>query len=262
MSLFRPAISAPRLPTNATSAPSTAIQDAMLAPEPPPCMVTVAAVSLPLTKGNAARATASVMRSPTTTTRVIVVTTSSRARTANGPAGPRASGSSGTAREHRYPWASTPRLARFSCSVEKTNSFRSSWQREQPARYHKKGFFGLAGQQLIKAAEFVSKDTPAACIRDNARSRLLAYRDDMTARVAPGGDQFIDAVGQAARDQEVAGQGAARQRLTGRGAAGQRAGCQGAAGQRAGCQGAAGQRAGCQGAAGQRSSGREAPGAT
>src|SRR6266702_3564017 len=197
MSLFRPAISAPRLPTNATSAPSTAIHDAMLAPEPPPCMVTVAAVSLPLTKGNAARATASVMRSPTTTTRVIVVTTSSRARTANGPAGPRASGSSGTAREHRYPWASTPRLARFSCSVEKTNSFRSSWQREQPARYHKKGFFGLAGQQLIKAAEFVSKDTPAACIRDNARSRLLAHRDDVAARVPPGGGKLIDATGNA-----------------------------------------------------------------
>ena len=54
MSRFRPAMSAPRRPTNATSAPSTASQAAMFAPEPPPCMVTVAGVSLPLARGSAA----------------------------------------------------------------------------------------------------------------------------------------------------------------------------------------------------------------
>ena len=54
MSRLRPAMSAPRRPTNATSAPSTASQAAMFAPEPPPCMVTVAGVSLPLASGSAA----------------------------------------------------------------------------------------------------------------------------------------------------------------------------------------------------------------
>src|SRR5215469_2664662 len=75
MSRLRPAMSAPRRPTKATSAPSTASQAAMFAPEPPPCIVTVAGVSLPLASGAVACATVSVMRSPTTTTRVNVVTT-------------------------------------------------------------------------------------------------------------------------------------------------------------------------------------------
>src|SRR5215467_14687306 len=70
MSLLRPAMSAPRRPTNATSAPSTASHAAMFAPDPPPCMVTVAGVSLLLARGNIAWATVSVMRSPMTTTRV------------------------------------------------------------------------------------------------------------------------------------------------------------------------------------------------
>src|SRR4051794_16724121 len=72
MSRLRPVMSAPRRPMKATSEPSTASQLAMLAPEPPPCMVTTAGVSLALARGNLARATASVMRSPTTTTRVMM----------------------------------------------------------------------------------------------------------------------------------------------------------------------------------------------
>src|ERR1700748_220737 len=72
MSRLRPAMSAPRRPTNATSAPSTASHAAMLAPEPPPCIVTVAGVSLPFARGSAAWATVSVIRSPTTTTRVMI----------------------------------------------------------------------------------------------------------------------------------------------------------------------------------------------
>ncbi len=40
--------------SNATSPPSAAIQAAMLAPEPPPCMVTLAGVSLPRASGSAA----------------------------------------------------------------------------------------------------------------------------------------------------------------------------------------------------------------
>src|SRR6516225_9457017 len=70
MSRLRPAMSAPRRPTNATSAPSTASQAAMFAPDPPPCMLTVAGVSLLLASGSIACATVSVMRSPMTTTRV------------------------------------------------------------------------------------------------------------------------------------------------------------------------------------------------
>src|SRR5260370_22724868 len=139
MSLLRPAMSAPRLPTNATSAPSTAIQAAMLAPEPPPCMVTVAGVSLPLTSGNAAWATASVMRSPTTTTRVIV-TTSSRARTAILSGG----GSGGPPAGH------TAGECDSSDSVEKPNSFRSSWQREHSAPYHKHRFPAFPAHQLLQ----------------------------------------------------------------------------------------------------------------
>src|SRR5919108_3012837 len=75
MSRLRPAMSAPRRPTNADSTPATASQEATFAPEPPPCIVTVAGVSPPLDSGNAARATASVIKSPITTTRVIDVTT-------------------------------------------------------------------------------------------------------------------------------------------------------------------------------------------
>src|SRR6266700_4372352 len=70
MSLLRHAISAPGRATKATSAPSTASHAAMFAPEPPPCMVTVAGVSLLLASGNIAWATVSVIRSPMTTTRV------------------------------------------------------------------------------------------------------------------------------------------------------------------------------------------------
>ena len=43
-------------------------QEATFAPDPPPCIVTLAGVSPPFASGNAARATASVIRSPTTTT--------------------------------------------------------------------------------------------------------------------------------------------------------------------------------------------------
>ena len=76
MSRLRPAMSAPRRPTKATSPPSAAIQAAMLAPEPPPCMVTAAGVSLPRASGSIAWATVSVIRSPMTTTRAILVITS------------------------------------------------------------------------------------------------------------------------------------------------------------------------------------------
>ena len=51
MSRFRPAMSEPRRPTKATSTPSTASQEATLAPDPPPCIVTAAGVSLPLARG-------------------------------------------------------------------------------------------------------------------------------------------------------------------------------------------------------------------
>jgi len=76
MSRFRPAMSAPRRPTKATSPPSAAIQAAMLAPDPPPCIVTLAGVSLPRASGSIAWATVSVIRSPMTTTRAIAVLTS------------------------------------------------------------------------------------------------------------------------------------------------------------------------------------------
>src|SRR5260370_35891957 len=143
-------MSAPRLPTNATSAPSTAIQAAMFAPEPPPCMVTVAGVSLPLTSGNAAWATACGMMSPTTPTRVIV-THSSRARTAILSGG----GSGGPPAGH------TAGECDSSDSVEKPNSFRSSWQREHSARYHKNGFLGFRGEQLVEAAQLVAESAAA-----------------------------------------------------------------------------------------------------
>src|SRR5262249_6605925 len=51
-------------------------QAATFAPEPPPCMVTVAGVSLPRASGSMAWATVSVIRSPMTTMRAIVVITS------------------------------------------------------------------------------------------------------------------------------------------------------------------------------------------
>src|SRR5215467_4234254 len=73
MSLLRPAMSAPRRPTKATSVPSIASQAAILAPDPPPCIVTVAGVSLLFAKGSLAWATVSVMRSPMTTTRANAV---------------------------------------------------------------------------------------------------------------------------------------------------------------------------------------------
>src|ERR1700733_1015332 len=72
MSRLRPAMSAPRRPTKATSPPSAAIQAATLAPEPPPCMVTLAGVSLPRASASRAWATVSVIRSPMTTTRAIL----------------------------------------------------------------------------------------------------------------------------------------------------------------------------------------------
>ena len=55
---------------------SAAIQAAMLAAEPPPCMVTEAGVSLPRASASLAWATVSVIRSPMTTTRAIAVLTS------------------------------------------------------------------------------------------------------------------------------------------------------------------------------------------
>src|SRR6478672_8102644 len=97
MSRLRPAMSAPRRPTNATSPPSAAIQAAMFAPEPPPCMVTFAGVSLPRASGSVARATASVIRSPMTTTRAILVITSSPGRRSYYRSGQRASLASGQA---------------------------------------------------------------------------------------------------------------------------------------------------------------------
>src|SRR5580700_2853232 len=77
MSRFRPAMSAPRRPMNATSAPSAAAHAATLAPEPPPCVVTLAGVSLPRANGSVACATVSVIKSPMTTMRAMVVITSS-----------------------------------------------------------------------------------------------------------------------------------------------------------------------------------------
>src|SRR5260370_14394703 len=76
MSRLRPGMSAPRRPMNATSAPSAASHAATFAPDPPPCMVTVAGVSLPRASGSIAWATVSVIRSPMTTMRAIVVITS------------------------------------------------------------------------------------------------------------------------------------------------------------------------------------------
>src|SRR5260370_30599677 len=112
-------------------------------------MVPAAGVSLPLTSGNAAWATASVMRSPTTTTRVIV-TTSSRARTAILSGG----GSGGPPAGH------TAGECDSSDSVYKPNSFRSSWQREHSARYHKNRFLGLLGEPFVDAAQLVP-DAPS-----------------------------------------------------------------------------------------------------
>src|SRR3984957_17502094 len=77
MSRFRPAMSAPRRPMNATSAPSADAHAATLAPEPPPCVVTLAGVSLPRASGSVACATVSVIKSPMTTMRAMVVITSS-----------------------------------------------------------------------------------------------------------------------------------------------------------------------------------------
>src|ERR1700728_64130 len=77
MSRFRPAMSAPRRPMNATSAPSAAAHAATFAPEPPPCVVTLAGVSLPRASGSVACATVSVIKSPMTTMRAMVVITSS-----------------------------------------------------------------------------------------------------------------------------------------------------------------------------------------
>src|ERR1051326_8538660 len=85
MSRLRPAMSAPRRPTNATSAPSAASHAATFAPEPPPCMVTVAGVSLPRASGSVAWATVSVIKSPMTTMRAIVVTTSSAGQSGGEP---------------------------------------------------------------------------------------------------------------------------------------------------------------------------------
>src|SRR3984957_5439441 len=70
-------MSAPRRPMNATSAPSAAAQAATLAPDPPPCVVTLAGVSLPRASGSVACATVSVIKSPMTTMRAMVVITSS-----------------------------------------------------------------------------------------------------------------------------------------------------------------------------------------
>src|ERR1700722_8194876 len=63
MSRFRPAMPAPRRPMNATSAPSADAHAATLAPEPPPCVVTLAGVSLPRASGSVAGATVSVIKS-------------------------------------------------------------------------------------------------------------------------------------------------------------------------------------------------------
>src|SRR5260370_17781660 len=113
-------------------------------------MVPAAGVSLPLTSGNAAWATASVMRSPTTTTRVIV-TLSSRGGTGIVSGG----GSGGPPAGH------TAGECDSSDSVEKPNSFRSSWQREHSARYHKNGFLGFRGEQLVEAAQLVAESAAA-----------------------------------------------------------------------------------------------------
>src|ERR1700722_1673415 len=77
MSRFRPAMSAPRRPMKATSAPSAPSQAATWAPEPPRCVVTFAGVSLPRARGSVAWATVSVIKSPMTTMRAIIVITSS-----------------------------------------------------------------------------------------------------------------------------------------------------------------------------------------
>jgi hypothetical protein len=90
MSRLRPAMSAPRRPTNATSAPSAASHAAVFAPEPPPWVVTLAGVSLPRASGSVACATVSVIKSPMTTMRAIVVITSSSGSTGGLPRRPTA----------------------------------------------------------------------------------------------------------------------------------------------------------------------------
>src|SRR3984957_5883234 len=77
MSRFRPAMSAPRRPMHAPQAPSADAHAATLAPEPPPGVVTLAGVSLPRASGSVACATVSVIKSPMTTMRAMVVITSS-----------------------------------------------------------------------------------------------------------------------------------------------------------------------------------------
>src|SRR5689334_15299333 len=200
MSRLRPAMSAPRRPTNATSPPSAAIQAAMFAPEPPPCMVTFAGVSLPRASGSVARATASVIRSPMTTTRAILVITSSPATdpttvAARGP-GPPAAGADiragcpgNTQPAHRL--SSDRYQARFNyrgCPL---------FPQGQDASGHDQfGLLRLGRQRLVQPPELVPEQPSGGGRGHHAEPGLVTHRDHVAAGLPPRADQVRDPGGQ------------------------------------------------------------------
>src|SRR5260370_6320444 len=195
MSRFRPAMSAPRRPTNATSPPSAAIQAAMLAPEPPPCIVTLAGVSLPRASGSVAWATASVIRSPMTTTRAILSITSSPGRRSyygsggglGWPARPAdiTAGWPRNAPPPRYCHRTVIRL----CSSPASLLFP---QREHAAGHDQFGLLGFGRQRLVQPPELVPEQPPGWCRGHHPKPRLVADRHHVGAGLPPGAEQFRD----------------------------------------------------------------------
>src|SRR6266496_1719418 len=195
MSRFRPAMSAPRRPTNATSPPSAAIQAAMLAPEPPPCMVTFAGVSLPRASGSVAWATASVIRSPMTTTRAILVITSSPATglttvAASGPGSPAAQQTTRLdARVTRSPRKDCHRtVTRFGPLPCPSPGV----QRQHAPGHDQFGLLRFGRQHLVQPPELVPEQPPGRRRGHHAQPGLVAHRDDVGTGLPPRADQFGD----------------------------------------------------------------------
>src|SRR5580698_449477 len=199
MSRLRPAMSAPRRPTNATSPPSAAIQAAMLAPDPPPCMVTLAWVSLPRASGSLAWATASVIRSPMTTTRAILVITPSLSgpRRVRPQASTVASAASAGQRADQtaelYDHVTRHKGVIVTILLPGGVLF-PGVQRENPPGDDQFRLFRLGRQRLIEPPQFVPEQPPGGRGRHHPHPCLVAHRDHQGPGLPPRRDELGDPI--------------------------------------------------------------------
>src|ERR1700722_6701408 len=188
MSRLRPAMSAPRRPTKATSPPSAAIQAATLSPEPPPCMVTLAGVPLPRASASRAWATVSVIRSPMTTTRAILGPHLAVLIWADSPPDPCPLRTTSYGIGQQPPLTSaqadiTSRIgtehaaaAPIVTGLLSSPGGLSGRQRDDPAGHHQFRLLRLGGQRLVEPPELVAEQPPGRRPGHHAQPGLVADR--------------------------------------------------------------------------------------